>query len=67
MRNNYVLPASDAPCKGFRLVALPEFNDQPATTKLVTDDLAKELEHLVSRGRIREARTLLSWFDETGE
>jgi hypothetical protein len=66
MSSHYVRPASQAPLAGWRLVTIPAFVDEPAVTYLITDDLATELEHLVSRGRVREARALLFWFDASG-
>jgi hypothetical protein len=63
MSREYIRPMSDHPAKGFRPVTLPAFNNEPEVQRLVYDNLATELEHLVSRGRIREARTLFFWFD----
>ena len=63
MSKEYVRPLSDAPVKGFRPVTLPAFSNEPEIQRLVYGSLATELEHLVSRGRIREARTLFFWFD----
>lgn len=63
--NHYIRPASQAPLKGWRIVTVPAFLDEPALRYLVVDDLATELEHLVARGRVREARTLLFWFDDS--
>ena len=66
MSSNYVRPAAQAPLAGWRLVTLPAFNEEPAITYLITNELATELEHLVSRNRVREARALLFWFDDGG-
>ena len=63
--NHYVRPASQAPLKGWRIVTLPAFFNEPELTYLVVEKLATELEHLVARGRVREARTLLFWFDDS--
>jgi hypothetical protein len=66
MSSQYVRPASQAPLAGWRLVTVPAFsNTEPAVTYLITNELATELEHLIQRGRIREARTLLFWFDDS--
>ena len=63
MSREYVRPMSDAPVKDFKAVTLPAFANEPEITRLVYVNLANELEHLIARGRIREARTLFFWFD----
>lgn len=67
MPNEYVRPASHGPMKDWRLVTLPEFGPQPTGTYLVYGTLADELDHLLSRGRVREAWALFSWFNDASE
>lgn len=63
--NQYIRPKAHAPLKGWRVITLPAFLNEPEITALVVEELAAELERLVERSRVREARTLFSWMDDS--
>jgi hypothetical protein len=61
MSKHYVRKVSEGPTpKGWKVVTIPDEG-----TYEVAEQLATEIEWLLSRGKVREARTLLFWMDGT--
>jgi len=56
----------DAVPRGWSLVTFQKDDDDTGGTYEVYEPLATQLRNLISKGHVREARTLFFWFDTGG-